>query len=378
MKLRIIIIGAIILRLILAVTTYHPDLSAFILSGKIIILEKAWLSFYDATLPNHIVFNYPPLAYLIPSIFYLPFIGVVKNTALGLINIQPETSFYLPLLIYKLPMILSDIGIILLIPKLFTKKKNRQLSQLLWALNPIAIYVSSMMGQVDIIIAFLLTLALVNLKSKKIITASFLIGLSALIKPIGLILIPLIFIYHYQQTKKILIAASSLAAGFGIYLLGIAPYLHSPSFRYYALIADQTTKSSFAGITIASGHVIPWFFISYLTIAYLLWQKRFGIKAALGGAVLSSLVFSHFHPQWLIWVMPIILYLSIIKKQIIIWMFVLFAWFTIVFSFDSSLHLGIFLPFNLNFEPALAFPQYTLFLSLARSGLIVLLLSLVI
>lgn len=369
------IILGIIIRLILSVITYHPDISIFIIAGKTILIDGHLTSFYDTELPKQLVFNYPPLAYFIPSLIYLPFISILENSFDKIINTRPETYIYFPLLIFKLPMILADISIIFLIKKFFNNIDTANKAQLLWIFNPLAIYVSSMMGQVDIIITLLFVLSIISFKSKKYILTSFLIGLSALIKPVGLILIPLIFVYQQLRNHNFLKSAYILFVGFGTFILGIIPFISSPAFRHYALMADQTSKSVYAGITIASGHVIPWFFISFLTIVHFLILKRISLISALSGAILASLVFSHFHPQWFIWATPFILYQLVKTKKIIIWFCAVFAWLIIVFSFDPSLHLNMFLFLTTTFEPAQNLSQYNLILSMARSGLIVLLLS---
>jgi hypothetical protein len=369
------IIVGILIRLLLSITTFHPDLSIFIIAGKTIILGNHWLSFYDVQLPYQLVFNYPPLAYLIPSIIYLPFTGILQATADKLINTHPETLFYLPLLIYKLPMILADISIVFLIPKLFNHPKHQFLSQIIWLFNPIAIYVSSMMGQVDTIIATLLIVALIFIKRKHLVLASIIIALSALIKPIGLILIPIIFLKDYQDSKSKLFTLPTLLAGPVTYLIGIAPFLSSSNFRAYALMADQTSKSTFAGISIASGHSIPFFLIFYCLTIYLFWIRRLNLKNALSAALLSSLVFSHFHPQWFVWVTPIIIISCFTQKRLSLWFVTILAWMIIVFSFDSSLHVGLFLSSSLTFTPADVFRQYSLLVALGRSVLIVLLAS---
>lgn len=374
-KIRLLIIFGILLRLFLAVFTYHPDLGAHILAGKIILLEGKWFTFYDSVLPFHTIFNYPPLGYLIPTLFYLPFTEIVRNTADSLINTHPNTTYYLPLVLYKLPMILADISIIFLIKKLFKNQHKANMAQVLWALNPIAIYVSSMIGQVDTILAAFLVVSLIFIKRKQLVMASIFIALSALVKPIGLILIPLIFLKDYQDSKRKLFTLFTLFAGPVTYFIGIAPFLSSPNFRYYALLADQTSKSTFAGISIASGHSIPFFLIFYCLTIYLFWIRRLTLKNALSATLLSSLVFSHFHPQWLIWVTPFIIISSLNQKRLSLWFIAVLAWIVIVFSFDSSLHVGLFLSSTLIFEPANLFKQFSLLVALSRSALITLLIS---
>lgn len=371
-----LIILGIVIRLILAVTTYHPDLSVFAFAGKLIVLDGHWLNFYNygvqylngvATLfPHGMILNYQPLAYLIPSLFYLPFFPVLKDTA-GLIidgTWHSQSPFYLPLLVYKLPLLIADISLIFLIPKLFASQTNKKLSSILWALNPIAIYVSSMIGQVDIIITFFITLSLVTLKRNRFYATTFFLAVSALIKPAAVILIPLISLYLFIK-KQYLKSLISLTIGVGTYFLGILPFLSSPIYRHYALFANQIGKSIYASISVAAGHDIPWFFILYAIIIALLIYKKTNLTASLAAALLSSLAFTHFHPQWLLWLTPWLLYFAIKKNQFLPLLFSILSWFVIIFSFDKSLSTGLFFGLSL---PALQVS--TLFTSLARAWII--------
>lgn len=347
-----------LLRIGLAISTYHSDIGAFALAGKYIVGEGKVLGFYDAVtikgsqgelklLGHQTVFNYQPLAYLIPSIIYLPFRSVVLNTVDKVININWEwlhqKNIYWPLLVYKLPMILADLAIVFLLPKLFEDRRKKRLAQILWLFNPLAIYVSSMMGQVDIIIALFLLLSLINLKNKRNFKSVIWVALSALIKPIGLILIPIIAINEFQKKNNWFDMIKTGFLGFLVYGIGVAVYITSPAYRYFALFADQIGKSTFAGIAVASGTVIPWFFIVYIFGLFLFWKKKINSETILGISLLTSLVFTHFHPQWLVWLMPWMIYESIKKDELIFYLGMIIAWLGILFSFDSTLHFDMFL-----------------------------------
>jgi hypothetical protein len=357
MMLVIAFIFALLLRLVLAATTYHPDLSVFVFASKLIVLDGHWLNFYDysvhyvngvATLfPHGMVLNYQPLAYLIPSLIYLPFTYILRHTADPIINSTwNHSTIYLPLLVYKLPLILADIAIFFSIPRLFTTTKNKKLSQIIWAFNPLAIYVSSMIGQVDIIITLFILWGLISLKRGQFNRTALFFALSALIKPAALILLPLVAVYLFVK-KNYFNAIANFATGLITYLLGISIYLPSPIYRYYALFADQLTKSTHAGISVASGHDIPWFFIVLAIIVALIVYKKIMIFPALGAALFSSLTFTHFHPQWLLWITPWFIYFAIQSKKFMPLLFLYLSWKVIVFAFDSSLHLGLFYTMNL-------------------------------
>ncbi len=354
----------VLLRISLSLTTYHSDLGAFAQASKAIAGDGKWFSFYDTMLTPKIdtVFNYQPLAYLIPSVFYLPFRGIVLSTGDLIKNhgwVLANSSWFNPLLLlYKYPMILADLAFLWLLPKFFSSKREKTLATLLWAFNPLAIFVSSMMGQVDIIIALFLTLALYYYQKDRPFFSIILISLSALIKPAGLILIPVLALHYFVTKKKVLRSLLLAGTGLTVYLLGILPYLGSSAYRYYALFAEQIGKSTYAGISIASGHDIPYFFIFYALTAILVWKKRLTFGQATTTALLSSLVFSHFHPQWLVWVMPWLTIYTVKKADPLLYLMVVLSWLAILFSFDNTLHLQMFLHSGLSLPVSLSSASY--------------------
>lgn len=337
---------AILIRLILAGTTFHVDLNAFALAGNYINRGNIF-TFYDSvrllpagdpvkSLYTDKIFNYQPLSYLIPSLFYLP---LPSSTDLrGLLSVS--RPFEPVLILYKLPFILFDFLTALFIVRLTKEATAKRRLQLLWLFNPVAIFVSSVMGQSDMMVAFFLVLALISLKEEKLYRAVIFTAVSALFKPVGLLLIPVI---AFAALPGSLVKSFKIfLLGFGVYLIGILPYLLSISFRTYALLAEQTGKSTFAGITIASGTAIPWFFIAYTATIVLLLRRRLSIFDGFGLALASSLVFSHFHPQWFVWLMPWLITKTASAKLLPLYFFALAAWFLILLSFDYSLHLASF------------------------------------
>jgi len=338
---------ALLIRLVLAGTTFHVDLNAFALASGYISQGKI-MSFYDAvrllpegnaikSLYTDKIFNYQPLSYLIPSLFYLP---LPAQTDLR--NLLSVSRPFEPILIlYKLPFIVFDLLAAIFITRLAKDTAAKKRLQLLWLFNPAAIYVSSVMGQSDLMVVFFLLLSLIAAKEERYETAALFAGLSALFKPAGLFLIPVVAVA--ALTVSLPKAVKSFLVGFGVYLLGILPYLPSISFRTYALLAEQTGKSTFAGIAIASGTTIPWFFIAYTSILILLVKKRLSLFDGLALALAASLVFSHFHPQWFVWLTPWLIAKAVITKtNLYLYFAALLAWFTILLSFDFSLHLAAF------------------------------------
>ena len=356
--LPLVIIGLLV-RILLSVSTYHQDIGAITLSSHYIVNKGEWFSFYDRSGQdaNKTIFNYQSLSYLIPATFYAPFSGFVSKTAQKYVNADWQKSYSgstnLELLFYKLPMVFADILIFFILGVILRKSQHLKTAQLFWALNPVAIFVSSVIGQVDVFIALFLLLAILfQTKNKRYVALTF-VALSALIKPVGLVLLPFFVLENKNDTKlkTILSSVGGLLFGLMVYLLGILPFLGSTAYRHYALFADQINKTVHAGVEISDGTIIPYFFIALTFIYFLFLEKKKNTLQSTVLILLSSLVFTNFHPQWLVWVMPLILLAQ--KDNWHFSLFFLASWLLVLFSFDRTLHLGsfinskIYLPANL-------------------------------
>ncbi len=385
-----LIILGILIQFFISITTYHPDLRAFVLASKFISSGEV-LTFYDhvSKLPQNDlvkkiygddIFIYPPLAYLIPSIVHIPFSGIL-NKAVDIITLDDNALFqgyktFFPLFVFKLPFLIFGFLTLIFLPKLFSSKENGRLAQLIWLFAPVTIHVAAGVGQVDTMLTFFLLIALIYLKKKSYSKASVFIALSALIKPFGLALLPLMAINSFKKDgiKKAILA---LVPGIAVWLAFIIPYLSSPSFKMYALLASLTEKSTYAGIAISPGTSIPWLYVAYIFISLLLYRGKLSLIKSIGLTILSTLAFNHFHPQWFLWLMPWLLYFSISTGRHYLWITLICFWAIIWVSFDPSQSLGMFLSFKNVFTPTTYNPlQNSNLVLFARAGILASLISL--
>lgn len=142
--------------------------------------------FYDAAGAD-----YPP-----GYIYVLYIIGFLHSV----FNIEYWT--WQSILLIKLPAIICDILTGLLIYKIAGKKNSNSRALLLTAIylfNPAIIYNSSVWGQVDSILGFLLLLLCYLLMEKKIIPAYVVYGIGVLMKPQMIMFTPLIIFGFLEQ-----------------------------------------------------------------------------------------------------------------------------------------------------------------------------------
>lgn len=380
--LKIVFLG-VVLQLILSMTTYHPDVRAFVLASKFISAGEI-TTFYDhvSQLPandpikqiyNDDIFIYPPLGYLINSLVYLPFSSFTSTfTDKFLINDNAflKNQTFLPLLfVYKLPSLIASWLVLWLLLKVLPKDKAK-LGGLLWLFCPTTLLVSSVMGQADTLVAFFILLAFYFYKNGKLSWSNVALGLSALVKPIALVVIPVLAIDAYKK-DGLKAALKNALVGFGTYFVGILPYLHSPAFKMYALDAAHTNKSIQAGIQIASGNIIPWYFIVIALFAFMVLYKKTSILSAFIISILGSLAFNHFHPQWFLWVVPLLITYAIENQRFSFFLILILSWMSVWLSFDPSLHIGSFLALRDLYPPTMnSYFNIPIIVSLARSTIL--------
>lgn len=324
----ILIIG-ILLRIILSISTFHPDIMAFKLGGEVVASGKV-LNLYDYSNSDIAILNYPPLIYWFHGLF---------NFFFG------SMTWMSDILLLKLPYLIFDILGGLIIFKFFDSYKKSILAFSFWMFNPISLYATYMIGQFDIIPTFFTMLSVYLVTKGKLNWAALALGGGIAFKlyPIFL-LIPLVILGKNLIDKIKLILLALLP-----YALTVLPYLPSANFKSNALFASQSDKSLYANIPVSGGEAILLFPAALVFFYLLIWHKGLD-KSSLWKIYLSPLLlfflFTHYHPQWLIWITPFLI-IDLVSDRLknILPIFLIFgSWFGSLFFFDPSLTSGIFAP----------------------------------
>lgn len=235
-KLLLVFIVALMLRLLLVFAAYHGDLNNNIVWGTVAV-ERGLNGFYgegtsltydEPTNPAYkgvywsfSVPNQPPLSIMIFAGSRL-FWQAIENTIWWLNNTLP--FFYSPLIWFwetkgmsfaiKLPGILADLGIALLIYNYFKQVKTGLALPLaaIWLFNPVSWYNSSIWGQTDSVVNFLGFAAILTLLQKRLIWFSLLFTLSLLFKSSLFIFLPVVFFISLWQRHRIVEWAKAIGA----------------------------------------------------------------------------------------------------------------------------------------------------------------------
>ncbi len=344
---------AILLRIFLAFSTFHPDIQAFNLAGKVVSSGNI-LNLYDylPNLPNDdlvknlAVFNYPPAVYFFHGLFNFIFstLGLPVNQFLfDSPSNYGNILFNIHLLFLKIPYLIFDLLTGFVLYKLFNEKRLSRLALTAWLFNPLNLYSTYMIGQFDIIPTFFTTLSVYYIVKNKLNLAALSLGFGIAFKiyPIFLI-IPLLILGKNFWEKGKLLTVSLLP-----YILTIIPFLSSHNFRSIALFASQSSKSLYASIPVSGGESILLFPLGLIFFYLIIFTKKQNNtwKNYLI-PLLLFFIFTHYHPQWLIWITPFLIIDLVSNRLRNIWVvtIIMISFLGSLLFFDSSLTINMFSP----------------------------------
>ena len=364
---------AAVLYLFLAPITYHPD-------NKLVLY---WAGLDHGTVWNiwnygmqhpesggsH--FNYPPVH------FYLDKLQFFCAQAIGGVGFYdwlrtvPENDGYVAQIArYSLAtkFILILFGLLVgylvyLVAKQHQATETQaKMAAALWLFNPVVIYSIPVMGQNDVMaIMFFLIGWLLLLKSK--LGASIIFGLAISIK-----MYPLIWLLYLLASERKFSVKQKLYVFFGsvvTYVLTLLPFIANPEFQKYVLNSDINDRFLISQIDLGFSDAISIVPLLLLLALFAIISKPMllttrNLLQSLGWqsfAVMTSclvlLGFSHFHPQWLTWVVPFwsLWMITLDRQKALIAgslsLSVIGVWLIIILLFsDSYLSFGLLVPLN--------------------------------
>lgn len=368
---KIIILG-LLLRLIIAPITYHPDVKVLSYTSAIFFNEHnlnpySFVNQLDARDPRKEVFI-KELPDDLPLLYFsrTPFDIFLRY----LVNEQVEYSFlndtnsllgkselYQYLFFLKFPLIFFDIllGVVL---SFVVSPRFRNKALLLWMINPMTLWATAAIGQHDIIPTFFVVLSTFLLQRNRLTSASLSLGLGAAIKSFPFLLAPYLILMGKNWSERIKLSILLVLP----YLLSIIPFLSSSEFRQQALFAPQLGKLLYAKIALSGGEsimIVP----AILVVLYLLYEQRkktFANFLAFSTiSLMLILAFTHFHIQWFLWITPfLIIYITsgLTLAERLSLAILGGAVVMMLFLFDASLQIRLFSPIftTLSSAPGLA------------------------
>ncbi|OPY57662.1 MAG: hypothetical protein A4E55_01508 [Pelotomaculum sp. PtaU1.Bin035] len=181
--------------------------------------------------------DYPPL-----YIYVLFLIGKVAGV--------PAMSPYFTLLL-KLPSIVADVATSYFIYRLAGKYLSLEISAMLSAFyifNPAVFINSTFWGQVDSFFTFIVTLAIFLLSEKKIGFSSALFAAAVMMKPQGIIFLPVLF-FELARQKSFKIILKALAFALSTAMVIVLPFsLNEGALWIFKLFSNTLSEYPYASV----------------------------------------------------------------------------------------------------------------------------------
>lgn len=229
-KYKIIFFGLLLLRFVFSFLVWHPDVNNHVDWGK-----RFWdygpKQFYTANVWNFTWPNQPPgTIYIYAGIkkvydfVYSIFWWMNVNIPLFPSNLIFYLEEHMFPAFLKLPSIAADFGIAYLIYKSIADKKLGIAGAMLWLVNPVIWYNSSIWGQTDSIVSFFVFLSLYLLQKNKPILSVTSIAISFYIKASLLIFIPVYILFFIMKKYSIVTYLKSFIFAISVIFLLTLPF----------------------------------------------------------------------------------------------------------------------------------------------------------
>ena len=310
MKKVFLFFSAFVLRLAVAPLYHHSDPDNYYYWGKYLWETKDFLGFLGKSVPNAVTATYPPIFY------YLLFLwrGVYESLGKILWWLNLKVSFFPSNLIFwfqsygagvafnKLIAIIADLFcgylILKIIKEIGGSRKFGLAAVIAFLFLPGSWYNSAYWGQIESLYSLFVLLSFFWILKGRVLWGTVALGVSALIKPTGLFVMPVFLTYALKKKKFIdllfagvflvLIAiilyfpfqpASTFSWAVSFYFKsfkGELNYLVSNAFNFWSLLFgfDQRPDSSlFLGLPLFLYGFLVFFSIAIL-ICFRLWKKE--------------------------------------------------------------------------------------------------------
>lgn len=313
-----LIIIALLLRIIFASFLFHTDLKGHYQEAA--LTQNGIAKGYEEGVRINTPLHYPPIIYIIynthrfiNSWMFSPNFSDWLNDS-SFLNLEHNPNIYRDLLVMKLPILLFDFLTAFILILLAPIGKKRLVAAL-WLLNPFSLYAIYFFGQFDVIASFLILLTIYFWRKNSFLASYGILGLAAAVKVFPLLLLPVLLIYDSRSLTKKLIGIFCFAA---VFLISLSPILTSTVALKSVFLSNLTGGLFKAAIDLGGGKFLPIFLSFYILILVTLllgYLKKPAIESVIFIILTLLLVLSDFHPQWMIWVMPL-LALSLVNKTV--------------------------------------------------------------
>jgi len=341
-------------------STFHPDLQGhssvtyfFTYEKKLDIYQHLAALPVDHPLVKNLgvgdIFIYPPLSYFtlgIARTVLSPFADPNFTPWIweNLDKVETFPGFHFQIFLLKIPYLFVDVLAAVFLARLFDKESNQKKAFVFWLFNPLTLYSTFMLGQLDLLPTFFVILSIYFAKKKKYSLSLVALGIGGSYKMFPLLFIP---VAAFLFSKSIRGRVKNLFIGFVPFVITILPFLGSPAFRQMVLFSPKSQKMLFMNWPVSGAEgIYPFVFI--LVLLYLL--AFYGQNARLLLSYFLSILLltfsvTHYHPQWFLWITPLLI-VDLVKtrKRWVLVTILIGCWLVITLFFEPSLSYGLFYP----------------------------------
>jgi uridine kinase len=255
------------------------------------------------------------------------------------IAINTELVTSTDLFIYRLPLLIADLCILLVLLR-WLKTQSKKVLIYYW-LSPILIYISYIHGQLDAIPIALLFASMYFLFKEKYSCSAIVLALSAASKTHILMLIPFFFFYALKNKVRLSELARASIGFILVYLAANLPYLNSKA--YLAMVFNNSQQMKIFDAVIKLGadnyfYLIPALYIALIAKSYSVRTYNRDIFIMFLGFSFGILtLFIPPMPGWYFWITPFFIYFFIKEKNAPLYFLVLNIAYFLYFLVDIAL-----------------------------------------
>lgn len=222
------------------------------------------------------------------------------------------------LFLYKLPLLVADIGIFLILKNWLKEKNNLRLVWFYW-FSPVLMYINYIHGQLDVIPIALLFFSLFFLFKNQLLYSAIILGLSLSAKTHIVLVYPFLLIFLFSrntQTKKLLLFFTIPVLTF--FLINLA-YIFDVSFLKMIFFNSEQAKLFNASIHLNSVtfYLIPSALIILFSRSIFIQNYSRDLFIMFLGFVFSIiLIFIPPMQGWYYWLIPFLVYFYVREKSV--------------------------------------------------------------
>lgn len=340
-------LGGIFIRLLTLPFFFHRDLlSTYQRAADTVFNGNIGSDF------NQLLTNIIHSVYLLIAKTIFPFINAYRDTLLNQdtwvswIEFARSDNIFLILTIFKFLYVIFDFACIFVILRLFYDGEAIKKVKIFkyWMFNPIVIFVIYFFARHDVIGLFITLIGLLLARKKRKYWAVLVVAVAVAIRFFPIMILPILIIYLAEKKKDyIIMFAIGLS---GLLSIEVISYVAFGKSLIFSLLNAEHFNYIISSKLDLIVHDRIFIFIAVYTILVLsfikLKNKSFDLLMSYSAIIyLLYMALSYFHPQYLVWSVPFVLYVAGNQKNLfrLQWLQFVFLLIVLIYWGDATTKL---------------------------------------